>query len=741
MTKINLRNAVLAATLAPAGIAPPALAQSGVTALEEVVVTAQRRQQSVQDVPISIEAFSSDQIDDYRINNLIDLGTLVPNLSAVEGSGGTRSVLFQIRGLYASGTALAADSGVAIYLDGVYLPGGSGGLTNYADLERIEVLRGPQGTLFGRNTSGGAISFITPDPDGEFGFKQTFTAGNFDLFESRTRIDTPKWGPISASINYTYQEREGDVDNLGAGFVVDWTNFESKAYESPERLGDSDSDALLVAVDFDLHEDLRLVYKYDYQEVDTSPPPVGILGVADVLAPIVPLIESSIADKRPDAVNNAFHTQTYSEIWGHNLTAEYEISESLSLRNIFAYREGYVEVPGQTLDGIGQFAPGIVVFFVTGGKETEQTSNETQLIWETDRFTWTNGFLYYALDQEAGGLPDSTAPNAIFGGTPGSFIPGLETGRRSEAETESLAAYTQLEYRLSDQWELVLGGRYTNDKKDYIDRTLPGQELRLDYDESEPTYMVGANWLPTEDILLYAKYSIGYISGGLVSGLEYDPEMAKSFEVGGKATWLQGRLRTNIALFSVDYEDQQFGTAGNLVDPPVAASQVLVNAGDTEAQGVEFEASWVPITNTTLGMSFGYLDFEFKDIDLALLGGPISPHLRPDWTGTVFGDYVTDPIFGDAQVRFHLDASYRSEEWIATRPTDYVDGTNGDVWRLNGRISLAGIKLAGGEVSVAVWGRNLTDSDLPVNMNTLGPVVAGQYEFSRTYGLDLTFEY
>lgn len=734
-----LFNAVLAASILPAGQTLTAYAQGPAQALEEIVVSAQRREQSLQDVPISIAAFSNAAIQNFRIQNLTDLNNLVPNLSAVEGAGGTRSVVFQIRGLYATGTALGADAGVATYLDGVYLRGGGASIVNYADLERIEVLRGPQGTLFGRNTSGGAIAFVTRDPAGEFGFRQKLTTGNFDLFESRTRVDTPQLGPFSASLNYTYSDRDGPVKNSGAGFAVDFTEFGGGRLVSPERLGDSRTEAIFLAIDADFHEDLSLVYKFDRTDMQETPTAVGILGSIPTLAP---LTGPSFGATMPDTVNNAFHLPTRQLTRGHNLTAEFALNESMTFRNILAYREASVQAPGHTLDGLGQFAPIVLVFAVTGQNEREEVSEELQFIWDEAAFTLTTGFMYYDLDQTAGGYKN--APNGLFGSAPPNltFFPGAIPDTQSDVQAKSMAIYSQLEYHLNSQWDLVLGGRLTEDEKDYVDHTLmTGEVLETAYDDSQFTYLLGVNYKPTVDSLVYTKYSTGYISGGIVSGLAYELEKSKSFELGAKASWLDNRLQTNAAWFHVEYENQQFGTAGNLVDPPVPTSQVLVNAGETEAQGVEFEGSWLPLTGLTVGLNLGYLDFEFKDVDLVLLGGPISKHLRPKWTSTVSADYETPPVVGDAYLQFHFDASYRSKEEIITRPVPFVDGTNPGTWRLNASVSLAGMRLAGGEVGVSLWGRNLTDKTLPSNMNTLGPIVAGYYEFPRTYGLDLTYEY
>lgn len=715
--------------------------------LEEVVVTSQRREQSLQDVPISITAFSSSDIENLRIDNILDIGLMVPNLSAVEGSGGTQSIKYQMRGLEGSGTALGADSGVATYLDGVYLKGGSGAIVNYADIERIEVLRGPQGTLFGRNTSGGAIHFITRNPSGKFGFRQQLTTGNYGHFQSKTRIDTPQIGALRASINYTHSEIDGPVDNLAAGATYDLTPFGGGVETSPKRLGDEDVDAISLAVQLDLMENLDFTYKFDRSEREMTPEAVGIIGVMPGVYEDF-MWQPSFSLDRPDAVNNPVHLPSSLEAEGHNLTVEYALNDNLRLKNILSYREGLLEVPGQTLDGMGLYLPSLgqplqqtaaLAFVVTGGVDKEETQEEFQVIWDADNFTLTTGFMYYGLESSAGGYRNMQ--NGIFGGN---LFPGSTPSNQSQVDAESTAVYGQLEYRTSEQLELVIGGRATNDKKDYVDRTLEAAGLGIiysNYDENEFTWLLGANYYMSDDVMFYAKASTGYISGGLVSSVAYDSEEARSYETGFKGVFLDGSLQANASAFFVDYTNQQFGTAGLLVDPPVPASQVLVNAGDSEASGFEFESKWLPYSDLQLGLNLGYLDFEFTDVNFALLGGPITPHLRPHWTGSLMADYETGPVFGNSALRFHVDASYRSSEWMGTRPVPFADGKNKALTRFNARVSIDDIKFAGGVVSLVLWGRNLTDVDEPNNMPALGVVVAGTYYQPRTYGLDLTYSF
>lgn len=711
-------------------------------AVEEIIVTSQRREQSIQEVPISITAFSAETIETYRITSTVDLNFAVPNMTAVEGAGGTRSVLFQMRGLGGARNALGVDAGIGTYIDGVYLRGGSGGLTNYAALERIEVLRGPQGTLFGRNTSGGAVHFITPNPKGEFGLKQTFSVGNHSLFQSKTRVESPQWGPISASLSYVFSDKEGDVRNKGEGFFMDFRPLNGSTFRSPSRLGDDRTHAVFLAVRFDFIDELDLVYKFDYMDLESTPPAVGILGwnTAALPAFFAPFIQQSFAETRPDSVNNAFHTESRNWSDGHNLTAEYRISDAWSLKNILSFRSLKVEAPGYQLDGLGAFAPAIIVFDTSSESSHRQLSEEIQSIYDSELFALTTGFLYYHVDQSAG--PYANARNSALAST-GPTFPGTTRERKSEVEVDSYAFYGQTEVHLTPQVDLVLGGRYTKDEKEYVDRTLmTGVVLTPSYKKDKWTYLVGVNYMPTDDLMLYAKYSTGYISGGIVSGIAYDPEEAKSYEVGAKATWLDGTIQTNIALFHVDYENQQFGTAGSLVVPPVPAAQVQVNAGDTRARGLELETIWVPTNNVRLGLNLGYLDFEYESLNTTLLGGNITEHLMPEWSGTAMVEYETNPLIGEVTLLTHLDVSYRSKEWASTRAATFTDKDENDpTFRANAQLSLRGLKLAGSDFTVTLWGRNIFDSDKPQYMTSLNVLIAGNYEPERSYGIDFTFEF
>lgn len=305
---------------------------------------------------------------------------------------------------------------------------------------------------------------------------------------------------------------------------------------------------------------------------------------------------------------------------------------------------------------------------------------------------------------------------------------------------KSWALYAQCEFHVMDQVDVVLGTRYTDDKKRGIDRTtsLGGN---LNFDDIRWTYNLGVNYKPTDGILLYGKYSTGYISGGRLATLDYAPETAKSWETGVKADWFDRRLRTNLALYFAKYGDLQVAGSGLVFGVP-EASQVLINAGDAKAKGFEFELTAVPIQAVTLSANLGYLDFKYTRLDPRFAAaGQSLPSQRPKWTGNLSASYKTPPVIGNSGVTFRADANYRSEHdgaaVVATRALTKIP----EVWLVNGRVSLDEFDLGRARGSLAPWGRNLLDDKSPRYVIQLGVAISNTYERARTFGADFTVEF
>jgi iron complex outermembrane receptor protein len=246
--------------------------------IQEVVVTAQKRQQNLQDVPIAISALGAQKISDARIDKVEDISALAPNVITLPQIGGNQLAGFSIRGIVASNSAPESDNPVSIYVEGVYLGRPAGAVFEFTDMDLLEMLVGPQGKLFGRNSTGGAINIITADPAGKLGGRIDGTISNYSGRRFRARFDTPEWAGLSAQFNYFHNEHDGDVRNLGAGTTWDFTNATNgrrSTYTAGQTLGSDDTNAYRVALRFHPSDEFNILYKYDRTENHGVPAATG----------------------------------------------------------------------------------------------------------------------------------------------------------------------------------------------------------------------------------------------------------------------------------------------------------------------------------------------------------------------------------------------------------------------------------------------------------------------------------
>jgi iron complex outermembrane receptor protein len=782
-----LATAACVATAAHAQAAPDTQSST----VEEIVVTAQKREQSLQDVPISVTALTGQALVANRIQNVNDLNAVAPNLTVRPAAGGVALPSFSLRGVQSYGVALGSDKEVSVYLDGVYIGSATGSIFDIADLERIEVLKGPQGTLFGRNATAGAISIITKNPSGRFGVHQELTGGNYGQFRSRTSVNLPAWGPISAAVNFTHSQRRGDIENLGAGTVWNYTAVGQGLVTSPKWLGDKNTNAAGASVRFEPNDRFNMLYKFDWTEDHGTPEGVGQLAlspaalgglpgayVAAVLANQPnPGILTPISPERPDAVNNAFTTQNYNKAFGHNVTAQFHFNDHVSVKNILAYRStssnstypvgGYdglifpqaavpalanltaaqMGLPASLVPVIQQALQPLVgspwlLYDTTTQILTKQWSEELQLNVDTRYLTLTSGLLHYHANTTSfNGW--SKAPNALFfKPLPGRVIPA--NGLAPSIVTQnSNAFYTQAEVHVTRQVDVLGGYRITKDEKN-ASFTAPGVLSVSEYSNARPSYMLGVNYKPNSDTLLYTKYSTAYMSGGNSFGLAYEPETAASWEGGVKADWLDRRVRTNLSLFTVKYVNLQTATSGSLLTPPRnELPVVLVNSGDLRAKGFEFEGTLLPMKGLTFNAGVGYTDAQYLKVN-PIIGtlDNTKPLYRPKWTANLSGQYDTAPVHGSANLSFRLDAAFRSSELLArTAPQLQNAVTSPARWTVNSRVALMHLPVQAGTAQVALWTRNLLDAKTPEFVTGLGFANGASYLPARTFGVDVTYDF
>ncbi len=811
----NLLRALAATTALTAAM--PATAQdaaSDSTGLEEIVVTAQKREQNLQDVPIAVTAITGDSLETNRVTSVSDLSGLAPGVMVRTAAGGSQLPSFSIRGAVSYGVVPGSDKQVSMYIDGVYLGAARGGIFDLPDIQRIEMLRGPQGTLFGRNATAGAVSITTRDPSGKFGVKASITAGNYDQIRGRVSIDLPQMGPFSAYATYVHNYKRGDIRNAGAGQVWDRSAAGKGTARSPEWLGTRKSNSFFAAVKFEPSDSFKTVYKYDYNRETGTPEGTGFVGInfptdpanaffGAFLSPFATaLVNSQPAGtffsapdgKRPDVVNNSFVIPTDQKTYGHSLTSTLELTDDLSIKNILAYRNSHIFAPS-AIDGftalpltqaaiaplaaylsaigggpaatiaaglqsrIGQPVAGIGVQAETYSK---QWSDELQINYNSALLTVTAGAIWFHSDDIAGapGIPGSLS----FGVFPGGVVTGSQAINFNKQT--SLAAYAQMELHVTPQLDIVGGARITKDHKNGRVETGPLGSIRtigvFDYKKTKPNFLIGVNYKPSDDILLYGKFSTAFVSGGSVSGLDFEPETATSWEAGIKADLLDNKLRTNLSLFHVTYKNFQTSQSGSnfpslFPSPPfpagfsrVVGTIIVSQGGPVKAQGFEFEATAAPARGVTIGGSLSYTDTKFEAVNPVLIAvsrGDYQPSLRSKWTGGLWGQYESRPLFGDATLMLRMDGLWHSLFWATSNrisiPPAFAGITTVPAsWTINARAALRNIKIGGADVELAVWSRNLTQNrELTFALQQNAAFGAANYVPARTFGADLTIAF
>jgi iron complex outermembrane receptor protein len=833
-----LTGTALASTLAFAGFAHAQSAPTSASAvaapaeqgLQEIVVTAQKREQLLQDVPIAITAITAQALQANRVMSVDDLTGLAPNVTVRASAGGSQIPAFTARGVTSYGVVPGSDKEFSIYLDGIYL-GSSHSLFDLPDIARIEVLRGPQGTLFGRNSTAGAVSIVTRDPKGKLALSQDLTMGNLNEFRSRTTLDLPAWGAFSAYVSFVHDEHRGDVRNLGAGTVWDRTGPDTRVgvQTSPQWLGGKDENQVFATLKFEPSSNFSTVYKFDFQVNHFTPEaqaPVAYspTGINNTLGPLYGAYFNAIvaannpafdtSGKRPNAVNNSWTVPGFQKVYGHNLTSNLRLNDSLSLKNVAAYRYSFVTSASQ-LDGLG----GLIVpqaavapygaFLVATGQvpnfaalpaavqagiagvgnralitvtnaqsQSKQWSDELQANYRSDLLDLTVGGLWFHEDDITGG-PVGIQNTPAFGILPadGRVPLGIDPGATNSGESNSynksasIAAYGQAEIHATKQIEIVLGGRVTHDHKtgDYLfggtyvppaGATMSSSNYytggaitglgdeSFTYSATKFTYSAGINYKPDRDILVYAKYSTGFVSGGSIGGLGWAPETVASAEAGIKAEVLDRRLITNLALYHAKYKNVQSAQGGtNLGRPELGTA--IADLGDERAQGAELEVTALPVRYLTLGGNLGFTDAKYTRLTAliqTIYGTGYQPTLLPKWTSNVYAQYRSDPFWGDTRLTARIDGDWRSQVRFLSGSNvvdipAFAPLLNGPArWIVNSRIGFENLGPA--HLGISLWARNLTnnkDAQFPLGFATYA--VSASFQQARTYGLDMSVKF
>jgi len=817
-------SALSLAIAATAGIAMPATAQDSnrATGLEEVVVTAQRREESLQETPIAITAFTEAKLLELGIFDATQIANFAPNVTIQKQPSSNSNMGINIRGVGMGETALIADPKVGVYIDGVYMSKTVGGVFDVVDMERVEVLRGPQGTLFGRNTTGGAVNITTKKPTGEFGAKLEASAGNYGYQRYGASLDLPEVANLAAKISLNKMKTDGWADNNYTGAP------QQPAPNVEGDLASEDNTSYRLALRWTPREDLTIDYSFDKTDNTGVPAPFQITEVKTSLyngfttSPVnFPFIggdlyqqmAATVGDPKKRRSNYELDavTDEWLDVDGHNLTVAWEVND-ITLKYIYGSRKTDSGYDSTDLDGGAYVARDL---FYGGGAAVptpgfnaaidkgtiDMDSHEFQIIGDAfeQKLRYTGGLFYYKEDTIqinpqtfslplAFLLPQGAATPGLgaaynaagfcppeFGGFlcvgtqrlpfPGAAfgdigIPGLNDFAYGQ-ETESWAAYGQASYAITDQFDLTLGIRYTEDEKEafLFNQTVAGTSAAApavgDEKWDNISYVVNLSYQITDDINSYLKYTTGYNGGGYNARASnvpsfqtpYEEEEVETWELGLKSEWMDNRLRINAAVFTNQYTDIQIaqfeaGSGG--------ASSRIVNAGEGTYQGFEFDIVAVPIDGLTIDITYGYLDAEFDEYlarnpatnQLEDISGVTTVAQSPENSASIGVQYDFDP-FSIGQLSMRLSAAYKDE--FVFHPFNNQYDSADDRTLVDGRISLNDIPLGGskGALRVSLWGKNLTDEEYRnwgIDFGALG-FAGAVYGEPRTYGLDVIYTY
>ncbi|WEK44704.1 MAG: TonB-dependent receptor [Candidatus Sphingomonas colombiensis] len=767
---------------AEAPVDPAASSQNG---LQDVIVTATKRETSLQKTPIAMAVVDPTVIKDRHIQSMLDFADGgIPSLRVATFEARQSALTVGIRGIVPfDQNQTAREPGVGVYIDGVYLGRSQGLNAALFDVARIEVLKGPQGTLFGRNTEGGAVSIVTKGPSGEFGGRVSAGVGNYGAYTGEAHIDLPEWNNISIKVDGVLQRQDATTKNRLAG-QLGWNAY--------DRVGGRISARWKPTADFtadftfDKATDKNTPFFSQLVNYNPLGYTVATLANGTLTCPSAPCINPlpklvGVHTERQEIADVGVPQQwSVDRTQGVGVNLKYHVSPGLELRSITAWRK----VATNQFDNSG--GPERVAFSPNGKFSRyslsdlyqSQFSQELQAVGSIPQLDYVAG-LYYFYEQarESAATPtsnqwnaDGTAytilPSQVFGpitsGNQGWDYNSRFLQRGSFARARSYAAFGQFTY--TPDWapalHLTAGGRFTHDKRDgtlyLVSNVATNWQLHYKKDRFDP--MITLAFDAAQGVNLYAKYSTGYRAGG-ANGRSNDfqafgPETVKAYEIGAKMDMLDNRVRLNLAGYMMDrsgtqidfdYVDPNQYLPGTTTPNPTfnLHTQNTANApGISRIRGIEADLTVKPVDNLTLGASYAYTYTHVPATPNPLPGATFGVITKvftvytPPNAASGYIDYSI-PVGNESQLRFHLDANYADAQYSFQDQNLKTDSS----FVVNGRIALADIPLSGNgqKLTVSVWSRNLLNEQHMYRVSNENAKTLGYYaNFNppRTFGVE-----
>ncbi|MFV8780942.1 TonB-dependent receptor [Microbulbifer sp. SA54] len=715
-------------------------------ALEEVTVTAQKREQSLQEVPVAVTAFGEDALIENGVADLTDVQKLSPN-TTLQVSRGTNSTLTAyIRGIGQQDPLWGFEPGVGIYVDDIYVARPQGAVMDVFDVERIEVLRGPQGTLYGKNTIGGAVKYVTKKMTGDTEFRIRGGVGSYNQRDLVLSGQVGLGSKVAVGAAVASYQRDGFGENIITGA----DNY------------NKDVTSARVSMEITPNDDWFIRLAADTTK-DDSNARFGHLMFTNPYGGEQPL--DNVFDHRSNMPSD-----NSVESSGASVTAEWKVSDSVTLKSITATRTG------ETTTNIDFDSSPRPDFDVPAFYDDEQFTQEFQLNWSSDRANLVSGIYYY--DGTASGGFDAVL--GIYSILSPALPLGLTQNVSGSVDTESLAAYANFDYAITDDFSVILGGRYTRDEKsadvfkanyfglyspmfaDHYDGTPAFEQpigILTDYTNSDSwgqfSPKVAANYQINDDTMVYGSFSSGFKSGGFdmrgdasvtpetVNG--YDPETADTFEVGIKTQLFEDRVRLNFAAFSTDYEDMQV-TVQDFSQSTGGFASSVINAGEAEIRGFEVELMASLTDRLTSNLVLGYTDGDYLEV-LAKVPGAnpgefVEVDLADAWDNLQYSPATT----GLYQMSYNMDVA--GGELVVNGSVSYRDGIQiyaapslldeGSVTLLD-----AGVTYFSGDGNwqVSLQGKNLKDEEYRNAGYDSAALVTGYYGAPRTVALTGSYNF
>lgn len=707
--------------------------------LEEVIVTAQKRESSMQDVPVSMTAFSGSDLEKMGVGRLEDFIGMTPNVT-INFNDSIRATEITIRGIVSDPNNVGIDQAAGVYVDGVYMARPTTINTGVYDTERVEVLRGPQGTIFGKNTIAGALSFITRLPSQSAEFEMVGNLSNFSGKRLYAMANLPiAENKLALRASVQYEKRDGYIKNLVGPDNNDADNINGR-----------------VSLLYTPSEDVEVIWRADAAKDRTHQ------GATEVLVPSPmfegwPFFTTQDDDPWDRVIKDSQSSFQDRDLWGTSLEVNWDLGDA-TFTSISAYRT-FDWDNFQTTDH-SEFD-----IFGTGiAEDEEQYSQEFRLASNgADKLNYVVGLYWFEQDMDAEATAwvgaDAFSPfGAPLGSNP---VPGtgyidITTGNKS------LAAFGQLIYSLSEKISITAGLRYTTEDKD-IRHALFGSpegvfvptvpEVSFKRTDSEWTPMLSLQYFANDDVMAYFTFSNGFKAGGynafsfnLVqpdgTPAEFDPEYVDNYEFGIKSTLAGGRVRMNAAIFFMDYTDLQVNqliqNENGIIDFRTS------NAAVAESKGIEIELAAILADGLDLTVAYGYTDAEYSDFAGATPDGQDFTgndlELAPKNSFSTSLQYAT-PVTDSWNLFARAEYVYRSAQYSDAGNTDAIRGDSYGL--VNGRL---GFSTQDDLVGINFWVRNLMDEDYAIvrgfGSGAFSPgAIFQRVGTERTYGVELAYRW